>query len=176
MARRFALLDRDGTIIVEKHYLASPHEVALLPNAAAGLRALSSLGFGLVIVTNQSGVGRGYFTAADVDRIHLRLKELLIAESVSLDAIYVCPHAPEAACDCRKPEPGLALRAAADLGFHPNEAIVIGDKPCDIELGQRLHAQTVLVKTGYGVHYPADAAQPDLTADDLLSAADLIAK
>jgi D-glycero-D-manno-heptose 1,7-bisphosphate phosphatase len=174
MAKRFVLLDRDGTIIVEKHYLASPDQVALLPNAAAGLRTFSSLGFGLVIVTNQSGIGRGYFTTADADRVHLRLKELLAVESVALDGIYLCPHAPEVGCACRKPEPGLVRRAAADLGFDPSEAIVIGDKPCDIELGKRLHAQTVLVRSGYGVHYPTNAVKPDLIANDLLAAAELI--
>jgi D-glycero-D-manno-heptose 1,7-bisphosphate phosphatase len=175
MAKRFILLDRDGTIIVEKNYLASPDAVALLPNAAAGLRMLRSLGFGLVVVSNQSGIGRSYFTTADAELVHLRLKELLAQEGVALEGIYFCPHTPESACDCRKPEPGLVLRAAADLQFAPPQAIVIGDKPADIALGKRLGAKTVLVKTGYGCHYPLTATPPDLVAEDLLAAAHLIA-
>jgi D-glycero-D-manno-heptose 1,7-bisphosphate phosphatase len=167
---RVVLLDRDGTIIVERNYLSDPENVELLPNAAAGLRLLRELGFRLVLVTNQSGIGRGYFTALTVEGIHGRLKQKLAAESVALDAIYICPHTPEEHCDCRKPEPGLALRAAMDFHFDLSGAVVIGDKPCDIELAQRIGATSVLVRTGYGAEY-VEKLNPDIVADDLEDAA-----
>jgi D-glycero-D-manno-heptose 1,7-bisphosphate phosphatase len=171
------LLDRDGTIIVERNYLSDPENVELLPYAASGLRALRSLGFGLVVVTNQSGIGRGYFTAETVDSIHSKLEEALSAEGVSLDGIYVCPHTPEEMCKCRKPAPGLALRAAADWGFRLNEAVVIGDKPCDMELGREIGARSVLVKTGYGALYSqSKSVDPDSVVSNLEEAARLLAE
>ena len=115
--RRFVLLDRDGTLIVERNYLSDPDQVELIPGAAAGLRRLAARGLGLVLVTNQSGIGRGFFDAARLAEIHERLTALLRAERVELDGIYVCPHHPDQACDCRKPRPALVLRAAAELGF-----------------------------------------------------------
>src|SRR5436305_10588647 len=100
---RFALLDRDGTVLVEKHYLKTVDRLELLPNSAAGLRLLADRGFGLIVITNQSGIGRGLITVAEVEAIHAELKKRLAREGVSLAAIYYCPHAPAAQCDCRKP-------------------------------------------------------------------------
>ena len=173
--RRFVLLDRDGTVNVERHYLADPDGVELLPNAAAGLRRMRELGFGLILVTNQSGLGRGYFDQPALDAVHQRLHELLKAEGVALDGIYYCPHTEEAGCGCRKPRPGLVLRAAADLGFDPAESFAIGDRPCDIDLGRGLGATTVLVRTGYGAEH-AHTVRADFVAADLLEAADLVEK
>lgn len=174
-ARRFAMLDRDGTVIAERHYLSDPAQVALLPGAAEGLRALGGMGLGLAIVTNQSGIGRGYFDLARLKAVHARMNELLAAEGVVLDGIYYCPHTPQDACDCRKPAVGLALRAAADHGFDPAAAFVIGDKRCDIDLGRNLGAKSILVRTGYGAR---EAQQADLQADhichDLAEAAQVI--
>ena len=165
---RAALLDRDGTIIFERHYLSNPDQVELLPGAADGLLALRALGFQLVVVTNQSGLSRGYFDAASLESIHARLQELLQAEGVTLDGIYVCPHLPEDDCDCRKPRPGLALRAAAELGFDPTHSIAVGDKPCDIELGQAVGATSFLVLSGYGRETADDGmTQPDFIVSDL---------
>jgi D-glycero-D-manno-heptose 1,7-bisphosphate phosphatase len=169
------LLDRDGTIVVERNYLSRPEQLELLPAAAEGLRVLKQMGFGLVVITNQSGVGRGYFSAADLERIHDRFREILAAEGVLLDGIYCCPHTPEAGCECRKPKPGLAHAAARDLGFDPTSAIVIGDKACDINLGRNIGAMTLLVSTGYGGELiTSKAVRPDLTADNLLQAAAII--
>jgi D-glycero-D-manno-heptose 1,7-bisphosphate phosphatase len=173
--RRFVALDRDGTIIVERQYLSCQDQVELLPGAGAGLRALGEMGLGLVIVTNQSAVGRGYFDAARLEQIHGRLRELLAAEGVELEGIYVCPHAPADGCACRKPLPGLLLQASRELGFDPGEAFVIGDKPCDIELGRGVGATTILVRTGYGAeHEEAGAAMADHIADDLGEAAEFV--
>ncbi len=159
--RRYVLLDRDGTVIVERNYLSDPSQVELIPGAAEGLRSLSRMGLGLLIVTNQSGIGRGYFDDARLAEIHGRMCGMLADEGVVLDGIYVCPHTPEEGCDCRKPRTGLISQAAARHGFEPAEAFVIGDKACDIELGQRIGACTLLVRTGYGAQY--EKAEGDQT-------------
>jgi len=162
-------LDRDGTVIADKHYLHDPAGVELLPGAAEGLRRMRELGLVLVLVSNQSGVGRGYFSRGDVERVHGRLAELLEEHGVQLDAMYVCPHAPGEECDCRKPEPGLIERACAELNLDPRRSFVVGDKPCDVELGQRVHATTFLVTTGYGAaHNESEFCRPDHVAADLL--------
>jgi D-glycero-D-manno-heptose 1,7-bisphosphate phosphatase len=173
--RRFAVLDRDGTINVEGEYISSPDQVELLPHSAEGLRVFRDLGLGLVVITNQSGIGRGYYDAARLVSIHQRLRELLAADHVEVEGIYVCPHAPEDGCDCRKPRTGLLQQAATELDFSLNECFVIGDKPTDIELGKVVGATTVLVRTGYGKATEAgQTVSPDFVADDLLEAAELI--
>lgn len=175
MPGRVALLDRDGTIIVERNYLSDPNDVELLPNAARGLRELRSLGYRLVLVTNQSGIGRGYFSAQDVENVHQVLTDKLREEDAYLDGIYICPHTPDAGCTCRKPEPGLALKAAEDFDFDIRDAVVIGDKPCDIELADRIGATSVLVKTGYGAAYlESGTVRPKFAAEDLADAARLL--
>jgi D-glycero-D-manno-heptose 1,7-bisphosphate phosphatase len=150
MRARFAMLDRDGTLIRERHYLSEPRGVELLPGAAAGLRELRAKGLGLVILTNQSGVGRGYLDESKLARIHDRLRDLLREEGVELDGIYHCPHVPEDQCHCRKPETGLAERAAAELGFDLGRSIMVGDKVIDMQMGKAVGATTFLVLTGYG--------------------------
>ena len=172
--RRFVLLDRDGTLIDERHYLARVEDVVFLPGAARGLRLLNHVGLGLAVLTNQSGLSRGYFDRAALNAIHARLTRVLTNEGVSLAGIYVCPHLPDAGCDCRKPQPGLAHRAAAELNFDPATSFVIGDKPCDIELGRRLGATTFLVRTGYGSHSEREGLRADYIVDDLLAAAHII--
>ncbi|GAK60443.1 histidinol phosphatase and related phosphatase [Candidatus Vecturithrix granuli] len=173
--RQFVLLDRDGTIIVERHYLSDPDLVELLPGAAEGLRRLQNMRFGLVVVTNQSGLSRGYFTETQLARIHQRMNALLKAEHVILDGIYICPHRPEDRCSCRKPEPGLVFAAAAEMDFEPSECLVIGDKPSDIGLGQRIGATTLLVRTGYGNQtVNGTTCQPNYIADDLNEASQII--
>jgi D-glycero-D-manno-heptose 1,7-bisphosphate phosphatase len=172
--RRAAVLDRDGTIIAERHYLSDPDQVELLPGAIEGLRSLRHQGFDLVVVTNQSGLSRGYFDQARLDEIHARLKAELASAGVWLDAIFVCPHLPSDDCECRKPRPGLVHTAAARLGFDPQSALVVGDKACDIALGQAVGATTFLVQTGYGKE-TADSGkvQPDFVVADLATVARL---
>jgi D-glycero-D-manno-heptose 1,7-bisphosphate phosphatase len=172
--QRFVLLDRDGTLIVERNYLARVEDVELLPAAAQGLHLLSQAGLGLAVITNQSGLGRGYFDWATLGAIHARMTQFLADEDVSLAGIYVCPHVPDDGCDCRKPQPGLVHRAAAELHFDPAASFVIGDKPCDIELGDRVGAVTFLVRTGYGKLWEREGLRADYIVDDMLSAANII--
>jgi D-glycero-D-manno-heptose 1,7-bisphosphate phosphatase len=150
MTRRFVLLDRDGTINEEVDHLDRPDQVALIPGAAEAMRQLRSAGLGLVVLTNQANVGRGLLPPDRLDEIHARLTELLSDEDVCLDGLYVCRHAPEDGCDCRKPRTGLALRAATDHGFRPDDSFVVGDHAADMGLGRTIGAVTILVRTGHG--------------------------
>ena len=170
--RRFVLLDRDGTIIQERHYLADPDQVELLPKAAEGLRAMSNLGLGLALVTNQSGLGRGYFGCDQLHNVHARLVELLVAAGVELEGIYYCPHTPADKCACRKPRTGLVDQPVEQLHFDPISCFVVGDKDCDIELGRRIGAISLLVRTGYGRETEKRGeTRPDYVADDLVDVA-----
>lgn len=174
-ARRFVILDRDGTLNVERQYLADPEELELLPGVIEGLRYLRDLGLGLVVVTNQSGVARGYFDSERVDQVHWRLKRLLQGYGISLDALYFCPHAPGDGCSCRKPATGLVEQAAGELSFDPAHCFVIGDQLADVQLGKALGAVTFLVTTGYGAQTRANPeANADFVVDSLVQAARLI--
>jgi D-glycero-D-manno-heptose 1,7-bisphosphate phosphatase len=173
--RRYVILDRDGTVIVEKDYLADPDGVQIIHGAAQGIRRMLEVGLGVIIVTNQSGVGRGYFDENTVDEIHQRMQKLLLIEDIKIDGIFYCPHTPEDNCSCRKPKTGLIKQAAKELNFKPSECFVIGDKACDVSLGKNIGAVSFLVRTGYG----AEEAQrkdiaPDYIVNDLLEAAVII--
>lgn len=170
-SRRFVLLDRDGTINVERDYLSDPDQLALYPGVADALRRLRQLGFGIVVVTNQSGVARGYFDLATVDRVHDRLRQLLAAEGISLDGIYICPHGPDEDCTCRKPLPGMVEQAVAEHGFDPAQAFVVGDKAADVELAHAVGAIGILVRTGWGTKAERDGkCAPEAIVDDLPAA------
>jgi D-glycero-D-manno-heptose 1,7-bisphosphate phosphatase len=175
-AKRYVLLDRDGTIIADRHYLSDPEGVELLPGAVEGLRALKRLGLGLLVVSNQSGLGRGYFQEQDLWAVHMRLRQLLAAEGLQLDGSYYCPHLPEDACACRKPAPGLVEQAAQEQGFEPSLCFVIGDKRSDVELGLAVGAVSILVRTGKGREHEAlPGPAPHYVVDDLEQAARVIA-
>jgi histidinol-phosphate phosphatase family protein len=169
------LLDRDGTVIVDKQYLADPNEVELERHAAAGLRTLIAQGAVPVIVTNQSGVARRYFSEATVAAVHARLDAVLRAQGVALAGYFFCPHGPNDGCDCRKPRAGLAHQAAAALGMSLDGAVVVGDKVSDLQLADAIGATGVLVRTGEGAK-SVDLAERQgwLIADDLLDASKAI--
>lgn len=168
--KRAIILDRDGTIIVDHGYLDDPGRVEFLPGALEGLRQWHAQGHPLIMVSNQSGIGRGVLTTGRVLEINARLQELLRAAGAPLDGIYFCPHGPTDGCDCRKPGSRLVEEAAAELGFEPRAAVVIGDKSSDIELGRRLGAVTMLVsadgRASDGIH-----TEPDYVVASLLEAA-----
>ncbi len=173
--KRTVLIDRDGTLNIDKVYLADPAGFELFPGAGEGLARLAAAGFGLVVVTNQSGIGRGLITQAQLKAVHARMAAVLAGFGIRLDGVYVCPHAPEEPCDCRKPKPGLGLAAIRDLGFDPKEAFLIGDKTADIELGQAIGTPTILVRTGDGALVERQGrCRPDYVVDDLAAACDLI--
>jgi len=177
VTRRFALVDRDGTIIEERHHLDDPDGVALLTGASEALiRLRDELGMGIVIVTNQADVGRGLLAPDRLTSIHERLIELLTADGASVDAILVCPHAPEEGCDCRKPAPGLARQAATRFAFEPRDAFVIGDHAGDMGMGRAVGATTVFVRTGHGAEEEVPARPlADHIAEDLPGAVAIIA-
>ena len=172
-ARRFALIDRDGTINVDKHYLADPDLLELLPGAAAAIRRLNQAGWGVVVVTNQSGIARGKLDLAKLELIHAKFHALLAAEGAHVDAINICPHGPDDDCACRKPLPGLVDAARAQFGFDPAQAVVIGDKEADVELGLGVGATAILVRTGYGRTFEATTRATHI-ADDLSAAVDIV--
>ena len=143
--RRLALIDRDGTIIVDKVYLSDPDEIEFAPGAIEGLRLLRDAGFTLVLITNQSGIARGYFDLAALERIHDRLQSMLAAEGLQLKAIYFCPHGPDDGCNCRKPAPGMINEAMRDLGVGANQVVVIGDSDADMGAAAAAGAKGVSV-------------------------------
>lgn len=186
-ARRPAVfLDRDGTINEQMGYLNHISRLHLLHGAAEAIARLNQAGLPVVVVSNQSGVGRGYFPETLVSQIHRRLKTLLARAGASLDGVYYCPHHPQAVlpayrvdCLCRKPRPGLIQRAAAELHLDPTRSFMVGDQVSDLQLGRAVGATSVLVRTGYGrgeeEHLlPGSGVVPDYTAEDLAGAVDWI--
>lgn len=150
--RPAVFLDRDGTLVPFRHYPDHPDHMALLPGIAAPLRALRAKGYALVVVTNQSGLARGLFTAPTLSLLHDRMKANLAAGDVVLDAIHHCPHHPHGvvpalstACACRKPEPGLLLRAAAELDLDLSRSWMVGDTASDAEAGRRAGCRTASI-------------------------------
>lgn len=173
MSKRFVLIDRDGTINVEKHYLSDPDQLELYPGIGPALKRLQDAGFGLAVITNQSGVARGYFDLARLEQIHDRLRALLAAEGVTVDGIYICPHGPDDDCTCRKPLPGMVEQAVAEHGFDPAQAFMIGDKEVDVDLGHAVGAVSFLVRTGHGAKY-VDGTKAEYVVDDLAAAVAII--
>lgn len=153
--QRALFLDRDGTLVHPVHYPSRPEQLCLYENIAAELLALQLMGFLLIVITNQSGIARGYFTEHDLDRMHDSLKEKLAAQNVFLDAFYHCPHHPDGIipelalrCDCRKPCPGMLLRAADDFDIDLHRSWFVGDILDDVEAGNRAGCRSVLVDLG----------------------------
>jgi D-glycero-D-manno-heptose 1,7-bisphosphate phosphatase len=149
--------DRDGTINEERNYLSSPDQLHLFPKAAQALIEAQALGYKNIIISNQSGVARGYITEEQVRIVHEALLHLLKNEGATVDAIYYCPHHPETGnppyrkeCECRKPKIGMLLQAARELSLDLRQSFVIGDKLTDIQTAINAGAQGILVKTGYG--------------------------
>ena len=181
MGRAAVFLDRDGTVVRDVNYLRSPGQLRLLPRAGAAIRRLNENGFAVVITTNQSGVARGLLTEADLAEIHSLLERRLASYEAHIDAIYYCPHHPEVGapryrrrCRCRKPAPGMLLRAARDLGLALERSFAVGDTPRDIEAGRRAGCRTVLIdtgRTGTGARSSESTSGADHVASDLVDAA-----
>ncbi|HKC97091.1 MAG TPA: HAD family hydrolase [Methylomirabilota bacterium] len=187
MAPRPAVfIDRDGTLTDEVGYVNHPSRLRLLPRSAAAVRRLNAAGVAVVVVTNQAGIARGYFSPDVLAAVNDALVSQLKDEGAHLDGVYVCPHHPtegeppyRMVCGCRKPKPGLLLRASADLGLDLERSTLVGDKGSDLVAARAVGARSVLVLTGYGLgewEYRRGAlpVQPDHVADDLLGAADWV--
>ncbi len=170
--RRAVFFDRDGTLNEDPGYLSDPAQLRLLPGVGSSLARLATAGFGLFVVTNQSGIGRGLFARPQLDAVHARLAELLAADGVRIDGYGICEHAPEAECECRKPKPKLILDLCARHGLDPQDCYLVGDKASDIEAGARAGcAAAILVLTGAGREV---SPRPPATVPSIAEAADWI--
>ena len=169
------ILDRDGTLNVDTGYLHEPEKVTLERGVAQGLKKLAACGFRFVVVSNQSGVGRGYFTEKELNATNEKIAGLLFEHGVKIEGFFCCTHTPDAKCSCRKPAIGLVLQAQSKLNFKTSEiACVIGDKSSDVALGEKLKVPTVLVFTGYGKEQYEKGVRATVNASDLSEAADEI--
>lgn len=168
-------LDRDNTINRDVPYCSRPEDMELLPRVCEAIILLNEHGFKVVVVTNQSGVARGYFSEKALIEIHRRMCEKLTRGGARIDAIYFCPHHPDAGCQCRKPSTALVLRAAEDMHLDIGRSFVVGDSAADIEMGKRLGCRTVRIRTvGVEGSERNIAHQPDFTSSDLYQAASWI--
>ncbi len=171
-------LDRDGTIIEERSYLHRPEQVVILPGAPGALGRLQAAGFKLFIVSNQSGVGRGYFTLADVERVNQHLRQELGRQGVHFEKIYFAPEAPDAPSRGRKPSPQFLFDARDEFNLDLAASYLVGDKLLDLECGWNAGVKrSILVRTGYGAQLERDSAAQlgrALVVDDLAAAADWI--
>ena len=175
MKKRFVILDRDGTIIIDKDHLTEVSKVELIPNAAKAIKKFKDMDLGVIIVTNQTVIGNGQISLKYLELIHKRISELLLEEGATIDGIYFCPHKVEDNCFCRKPKLGLIEQALKEHDFDSEQCFVIGDKALDIELGQAMGAKTFLVRTGYGTEVEKEIkVKPDYMVDDILEAAEII--
>jgi len=146
LIRKIAVfVDRDGTICKDVHYMSDPSQFELLPTVAEGIALLNKLGVKVIVVTNQSGIARGYFTEQDLNNIHKHMVKVLLEKGARIDGIYYCPHHPDEGCNCRKPNIGLLLKAARDFNLDLKSCFIIGDRALDIEAGRRAGCITILV-------------------------------
>lgn len=169
MANRAVFLDRDGTMAPDVHYCRRPEDFELFPYTAKAVGLLNEHGFKVIVITNQSGIARGYFTEETLADIHQKMERELAKESAFVEAIYYCPHHPDDNCDCRKPKPELVLQAVKDFNIDLKHSFVVGDLQVDVELGRVVGCQTILVGKDKTIN-------ADATASDLLEAAHKILK
>lgn len=175
-AKPAVFIDRDGTLIQEKDYLADPAGVEFLPGVMDAVRALKEGGFAVVVVTNQSGIARGLYTLEDYEAVAARVNGLLQEHGAMVDGTYFCPHHPEVTgdCDCRKPGTGMYRAAAEDLDLDLPRSYYVGDKVTDVLPGIALGGVPILVRTGYGAEHEAAVPSETCVVRDLSAAAHLI--
>lgn len=185
MKAKAVFLDRDGTLIDEVGHIRSPDQVSLTPGCPEALKILARLGYRLIVVSNQAGIAKGYFTHEDMNAINARMATLLVEKGAKVDDILYCPHHPtegnppyRKACRCRKPSPGMLEEAAHRHGLDLASSYMIGDKLIDIEAGFRAGCKTILVLTGYGLREFERIKEalviPQAVAADIYAAALLI--
>ncbi len=186
--KKAVFLDRDGVICEERGYLKDIQHLRLIPGAAKALRLLHKHGFKIIVVTNQSGVARGYFSEQFVEQVHREIEKMLSKEGARLDDLYFCPHYPDGKvepycieCTCRKPSPGMLLEAGREHGLDLRQSYLVGDKITDLECAYRAGVKGILVLTGYGRDEVKKLdgsymTNPSFVARDLLEAAGWIIK
>jgi D-glycero-D-manno-heptose 1,7-bisphosphate phosphatase len=167
--KEVVVLDRDGTIVVDHGYNSDPSQLKFLDDVPASMRAITAAGYRIIVITNQSGVGRGFFSREDVEAANARLLEMTAEIGSHIARIYYCPHHPNDHCLCRKPETGLMRVASKDFGFDPKQALVVGDKPSDIQFGDRAGSKTILISEAL-----SSACRPHRTVRCFTEAARLI--
>ncbi len=180
--RRAVFLDRDGTINVERDYLYRIEDFEFIPGAPEAIRRLREAGFLVIVVTNQSGVARGYYSLEDVERLHRHIQDELARTGAGIDGFYVCPHHPTEGvgefrreCDCRKGQPGMLLLAAAEQGIDLSASYMVGDKQVDVDAGLSAGCRALLVRTGYGAQEAEKLAESQIPiVDDLPQAVERI--
>src|SRR5436853_2491948 len=175
---RAVFMDRDGTVSEEVGYMYHAGLYKPFPWTGQAIRRINESGMKAVLVTNQSGIGRGFFSEATLGEVHEALRQELARWDAHLDAIYFCPHLPDAGCDCRKPNPGMLLQAKRDLNVDLEKSYVVGDRYLDVRLAHAVGAGSVLVLTGDGrvelANRKMDELQPDPVCENLLTAVDAI--
>ena len=180
--RRAVFLDKDGTLVQNVPYNVEPEHIRLMPGVGEGLRLLHAAGYMLIVITNQSGVARGYFSEQELEAVEARLRKLLANFDVPLAGFYYCPHHPDGAepayttaCECRKPAPGLLVQAAREHGIDCSQSWLIGDILNDIEAGRRAGCKTILVDTGGETEWKLSHNRlPHHVVDDIAAAAHVI--
>jgi D-glycero-D-manno-heptose 1,7-bisphosphate phosphatase len=177
--RRAVFLDRDGTIAEEVGYLNHLSRLHVYPFAASAIRRLNEAGWPVIVVTNQSGVTRGFFPEDLVHRVHERMLSELAAAGARVDAVYFCPHHSGHDCDCRKPKPGMLQRAAREHALSIEGSFLVSDRYVDVQMGQAAGCRSILVLTGYGRgeyewNRQSWPRQPDSVAENLAAAVDFI--
>ena len=161
-----AFIDRDGTLIEEVNFLSSVDDLRIFPFTAEAVRLLKENGFRVVVVTNQSGIGRNIYDEAAMRSIHDEMQRQL---GNAIDAFYFCPHLPDVGCECRKPNFGMLRTATRDLGIEMENSWMIGDKLIDVETGFKAGIRSAMVRTGYGEKHELELVRPpDIVADNLL--------
>ena len=173
--RKAIFIDKDGTLIHDVPYNVDPQNVRLAMGAGGALRRMKNAGYQLIVISNQSGVAKGLFEEKDLLPVNRQIQALLAPHGVKVDAFYYCPHGPDDDCECRKPMPGMILRAARDYGADPQSSWMIGDILNDVEAGNRAGCQTIHIDNGNETKWVrGDYRQPLYTVKDLAEAADII--
>ena len=174
MFNKAVFFDRDGTIIEEVNYLSKIEQVKILSNSPSAIKLLNDNGFLVIIITNQSGVAREYFSVEDLENVNKHLKSELLKNGAKIDAIHYCPHHPDDGCECRKPKIGLINKAEKEMNIDLKSSFLVGDKISDVQAGLTAGLKSILVLTGYGKEEKAKIddmnVKVDFIASDILSA------
>jgi len=177
MGNRAVFIDRDGTINVNSGYINNPNDFKMYPNVTKGIKLLQENGFKIIIITNQSGIARRYFSEKSLEEIHEKMKKELSKEDAEVDAIYYCPHHPDEKCNCRKPKPGMLEKAIEDFDIDVKNSFIIGDRMIDVEAGKTVGCKTVLVpedKELVKKEMAESDIYPDYICDDFYSGVERI--